>query len=152
MTDTTAPTPIVVKDGEIPLPPREMWGELANDGPAATGEPAATAPKQVAASVSVAALEYVGAETPFRTIPLRYPFRWDGVEVTAIVVRALTVQEVGDFMDGLPNPDAYRRTDLYGLMCALPGDVIRALRGVDGRRVTDACYDFLLPGDEGGTA
>lgn len=150
MTDTAATTPIVVKDGEIPLPPREMWGELANDGPAATGEPAATAPKQ--AAPSVAHLEYVGTEKPFTVIPLRYPFRWNGLTISEITIRALTVQEIGHFMDGLPDQDAYQRTDLYGAMCGLPGDVIRALCGVDGRRVTDACFDFLLPGDEGGTA
>ncbi len=144
MTDTAATTPIVVKDGEIPLPPREMWGELANDGPAATGEPAATAPKQ--AAPSVAALEFVGEKKPIRTIVLDYPFRWNGVEVTEIVVRRLTTPQVGAFMESLPEDRTYDRFDLYGLMCGLPAAVLRALPEPDGPEVVGACFDFLPRG------
>ena len=135
-----APRPdLTVQDGEIPLPPQEMWAELG------AGETTAAAPQAAPtqAAPTVAALEFVGDDRPFRAITLRYPFRWDGVVHTQIVVARLTVAQMGAFWESLPADGAYDRVDVYGLMCGLPGAVIRALPDPDGPAVTGACFDFL---------
>lgn len=152
MTDTPAPTPatpatpepILADPSEIPLPPQEMWGDLDNShvGATPTEAPASTsAPRQ--AAPTVAALEFVGETKPWVEIPLRYPFRWNGVVVETIVARRMTVAEMGAFWESLPSDGSYERTDLYGVMCSLPGSVIRALPDVDGERVTEVCFGFL---------
>lgn len=133
---------LAVKDGEIPLPPPEMWVELDNSGDAA-GKVAAGEPRQERAEATVAVLSFVGEDLPFRRVPLRYPFRFNGIVHSEIVVHRLTVSQIGAFWDGLPDDGSYERTDVYGLMCALPGSVIRALPDPDGTEVTAICFDFL---------
>lgn len=149
MTDALPDAALAVKDGEIPLPPPELWAELDNSG-APTEAVADPEPKPEQVKQTVAVLEFVGEERPFKSVPLRYPFRFEGVRHDAIVVRRLSVQEVGDFMDALPESGVYQRTELYGLMCGLPGAVIRALPDVDGDAVMEACMDFLPLGLGGG--
>ncbi len=148
MTETALPVSdaLTVKDGEIPLPPPEMWAELDNSGTAAAAieavpEPAPSAKPVVA--LPVATLEFVGDEKPFRVIPLRYPFRWDGRIYNEIRVSRLNVQQMGAFWEGLPADKSYDRTDVFALMCGLPASVIRALPDSDGFEVTGACHDFL---------
>lgn len=143
MTDALPVAALAVKDGEIPLPPPEMWAELDNSGaPAEKAAPAAAAaPTQAAPTVAV--LEFVGDDLPFRRITLRYPFRFNGVVHTEVVVHRMTVAQLGAFWDGLPDDGSFDRTDAYGLMCGFPGAVIRALPDPDGPTVTSACFDFL---------
>lgn len=143
MTDTSsvAPAPIPVKEGEIPLPPREMWDALAHDAPAEPDTRVAVAPTQV--GPTVAALEFIGDKKPARICVLDYPFRWNGIEVSEIVVRRLTTPQVAAFMERLPEDRSYDRYDLYGLMCGLPAEVLRALPEPDGPEVVGACFDFL---------
>lgn len=145
------PDTITVPDGEIPLPPEEMWAELDNseaDGPEAREAEGDGAPRK-AIEPEVAALEFVGDAKPFRVVPLTYPFRWNGVVHTEIVVRRMTVRELIEFWDGLPEDRTYDRTDAYGVMCGLPASVLRALPDVDGLAVNGACLDFL-PRELGG--
>lgn len=130
---------LTVKDGEIPMPPTDVWSEIGSTENVAPA--AAVASTQVAPTV--AALEFVGEDPPFRRIALRYPFRWDGVVHTEIVVHRMTVAQMGAFWEGLPSDGSYDRTDCYGVMCGLPGAVIRALPDPDGPTVTAACFDFL---------
>lgn len=133
----------------IPLPPKEMWAELAGEDAApATGD-ASAAPKPAR---EVAELEFVGDSPPLTTITLRYPFRWQGDVVREIVVRRLTVAQLGAFWESLPETGTFDRTDVYGLMCGLPAAVIRALPDADGTRVTAACFDFLPPALGGASA
>jgi len=134
--------PIMAGENEIPLPPPEMWADLDNSGVGAT-EDRAEPKKAPPASV---VLEFIGEKKPFVEVPLTYPFRWDGRDVTTIVVRRLTVQQLGDFWDSLPEDRTYDRTEVYGLMCGLPGAVIRSLPDPDGQRVTEAAFDFLPRG------
>jgi hypothetical protein len=141
---TSTAEPILAAEGEIPLPPREMFGELDNSkGRVEASDAPASPSARHRIAPAVAALEFVGEKKPRVEIPLAYPFRWNGVVVETIVVRRLTVAEVGAFWDGLPDDGSYERSDLYGVMCGLPGEVIRALPDVDGLRVTEVCFDFL---------
>lgn len=146
----SSPEPILAAEGEIPLPPPEMFEQLDNSG---AGETVKTAPASSSGrqSPEVADLEFVGEALPLTEIPLHYPFRWAGETVSTITVRRLTVAQMGAFWDGLPDDGAYERSDLYGVMCGLPGKVIRALPDVDGSRVTRACFDFL-PREFGGVS
>ncbi len=144
---TTETTPIPVAAGEIPLPPQEMWAALDNSGseaPAAADLP--DVPKAVSRPApEVASLTFVGANKPFREIALRFPFEWEGRRVDTITVHRLSVQQLGDFFETLPDDGAYDRMAVYGLMCGLPAAVIRALPDADGAAVTGACFDFLPP-------
>lgn len=151
MTDPTAASAdlLLVADEEIPIPPREMWDELDNSDEARTTAAPAPAPAPAAESApkqmgpTVAALEFVGDELPFRRVPLRFPFRFDGVEHREVVVHRLTVAQMGAFWDSLPEDGDYDRIDVYALMTALPPAVLRALPDPDGPAVTGACFDFL---------
>ncbi|MCO5083410.1 MAG: phage tail assembly protein [Rhizobiaceae bacterium] len=137
---------------EIPLPPEHMWAELENgatpEAPAAPAEtPAASAATAARPVVKVpvrevAELEFTGAKKPWRDIPLEYPFPFGGREVTEIRVRRLTVSEVGDLLETVPDdrPDNF---DIYAVMAGLPAPVLRGLIDVDGERVVGACWDFL---------
>lgn len=130
--------PILARDNEIPLPPPEMWPDLDNSG---------VEPKEPKKAPPVmAVLEFIGEKKPFVSIPLTYPFRWDGRDVTTIVVRRLTVQQIGDFWESLPEDRSFDRFEVYGLMCGLPGAVIRSLPDPDGQKVTGAGFDFLPRG------
>ncbi len=143
---TTTPDTLRVEEGDIPLPPPEMWAEL---GAVAPVEEAASIAPRKAVEAEVAALEFVGAEKPFRVVHLTYPFRWDGIVHDEIVVRRMRVRELIDFWDGLPEDRTYDRTDAYAVMCGLPAAVLRALPDVDGMAVNGACLDFL-PRELGG--
>lgn len=142
MSDTD---PIRVREGEIPLPPQEMWGALDNSGGA---EPTIeTPPRQKIArpAPEVAQLTFVGEAKPFREVRLLFPFLWEGSRVDVITVQRLTVHQLGAFFDTLPEDGGYDRMEVYGLMCGLPAAVLRALPDADGTRVTGACFDFLPP-------
>ncbi len=138
MTPETIPT---IAD-EIPLPPEEMWRELDNSSGEVEAETAAPSIPSAQPPL-IAVLDYVGENKPYRVIPLRWPFRWEGRVFTEIVVNRLTVQQMGAFWDALPPDRDYDRVEVYGLMCGLPAAVIRALRDPDGTEVTSACFDFL---------
>ncbi len=142
----TETTPIPVAAGEIPLPPQEMWAALDNSGaetaPAAAPDASKAAPRP---APEVATLTFVGAIKPFREIALRFPFQWEGRRIDAIIVHRLSVQQLGDFFESLPDDGAYDRMAVYGLMCGLPAAVVRALPDADGAAVTGACFDFLPP-------
>lgn len=139
----TIETPIGAADDfaveEIPLPPPEKWGELDNEGEA---EAAAPAQKPTEQAREIAKLDFVDGK-PCRRVPLTYPFNYEGRGLVAeIIVRRLTVGEVGDLLDTRPKgmPDNF---DIYGLMTGFPAAVLRGLVDVDGEEVAEACFDFL---------
>jgi hypothetical protein len=131
--------PEKVKIEEIPLPPEEMWAELDNSG---KGSPPAAKPEPGAAPADrpVEKLEFLDAVN--LVIPLKFPFRWQGKKVDAITVRRLTVGELGDLIDSIPEPRP-DNFDIYAAMTGLPAKVLRGLIDQDGEQVTEACYDFL---------
>jgi hypothetical protein len=129
-----------VKFEEIPLPPQEMWAELDNSGAAqeATKRPDAVSAPDF--SKPMERLAFVGDATE-RSIPLKFPFDWNGERISTIVMRRLTVLEVGNLLERLPqNFDNY---DIYAGMAGLPASVLRGLIDDDGEEVTQVGYDFL---------
>lgn len=141
MPDATVPEPILAAEGEVPLPPPEMFEQLDNSEPATTDPEPRPAVARTKAEVAV--LEFVGAEKPWREIPLRFPFRWEGRVVDTLLVKRLSVEQIRDYIDSLRDDEAVDRHDVYGLMCGLPGKVIRALPDPDGDHVCEVCFDFL---------
>lgn len=130
--------PSMVALGEIPLPPGDLVDELDNQKPAA-------APSDGKAQ-EIATLDFCGDEMPYAAIPLKYPFRWEGVRYDAITVRQLSTAEVGtllrEFTAKGSQPELF---DLYGAMCGLPAKVLQALPATDGDKVTEKGWDFLPP-------
>jgi len=116
-----------VKVEEIPLPPEELWKDLDNSADAdATAAPAMAGGNRPPLPVAV---------------PLEYPFERDGVLVETITLRRLTVIEVGEVLDALPeNFDFY---DIYAAMADQPAAVLRGLIDVDGEKVAEVGYSFL---------
>ncbi len=138
--------PSKVKIEEIPLPPKEMWGDLNNSGTEVAADEARKAEQVMAQKVTprpIAKLNF--RKDMFASIVLNFPFDHPdlgGVEL--VEVRRLTVGEVGDILDGR-RKDAPDMFDIYEAMTGLPADVLRGLEAQDGERVTGACFDFLPP-------
>lgn len=106
--------------------------------PARAEPPAAAAPKTV--PVDVASLGFRGAERE-KTLPLKFPFDFDGKSHDEVRIRRLTTQEVGDLMGaGSRSLDLYK---VYSVMTGLPPSVLRGLDGDDGLAVTGVCSGFL---------
>ncbi|WP_279480234.1 hypothetical protein [Aureimonas sp. SK2] len=124
---------------DFPLPPPDLAEALINS-PAA--EPTAPLPPPTIPALPpmVAVLDFLDGP-PGETVQLRYPFRLEGEEVREIRVRPLLVSEVGSIITALGGRiDNYV---FYGAMTGLPTEVVRALPGEDGDRVTDVAYGFL---------
>ena len=129
--------PESVKIEEIPLPPQELWNELDNSRQ--TPDEKQQAAPAIRRKQPVERLEFLqNAET---TIPLAYPFRRNGEVVDKITMRRLTVGELGDVIDSLP--DNFDNYDIYAAMCGLPSAVLRGLIDVDGDKIMEIGYDFL---------
>ena len=137
--------PKLVEDAsDVPLPPEHLVDDLDNQSPANV-EPEVV--------LEVATLDFFGDDLPTWTHRLKYPFRWEGVAHTEIVVRQLTTAEVGDVYRKARVADRMPELmEVYAVMTGLPAKVLRALPAVDGDPVTKAAYDFLppslLPGSE----
>ncbi len=129
------PKPILVKDGEIPLPPNEMWEDLDNAAelPVAPARPAATK--------TVATLDFTGGKPWERHVPLDFPFVWEGREIATITVRRLTTAEMGAIVER--HGADFDQWDIFAVMTGLPAAVLRGLESGDGDAVTEVAYDFL---------
>lgn len=126
---------------EIELPPVETWPkEVTTAAPAAGSEPvAAQVPSRPAAEA--AKLEFVGGEM-VKVIDLEFPFKLDGVVISAVTIRRLTVAEVSEVVDRRSDEDALGY-QLFSAMTGLPVPVLRGLIDDDGTAVTEACFHFL---------
>lgn len=124
---------------EIPLPPEEMWKDLDNSGAKAASP--ATTPEEPAKRERRAAMRLNFLRATEAKVPLEFPFEWEGKNVDTIVLKRLTVGEVGDLIDTLP--DNFDNYDIYAAMCGLPASVLRGLIDVDGQKVAEVGYDFL---------
>lgn len=109
-----------------------------NDPAARIEPPASSIPK--AAPVEVASLAFTGADRE-KTLPLKFPFGFEGKFHDEVRIRRLTTQEVGDLMGaGSGSLDLYK---VYSVMTGLPPSVLRGLDGDDGLAVTGVCSGFL---------
>lgn len=133
---------------EIPLPPREMWEELDNSevesAPSipAKALPVKPAPEMLASSRPRKALRFTSGEFS-KNVPLQFPFEDDELGVvTAIIVRRLSVGEVGEILDERTGEEV-DNFDIYARMTSTPAEVLRGLMDVDGEEVSRVCFDFL---------
>ncbi|CUW88240.1 phage tail assembly protein [Agrobacterium genomosp. 2] len=130
--------PSDVKFEEIPLPPRELWGDIA----AAAGEANAGLPANPPEDITdVAELEFVDASHQI-SVPLKYPFRLNGRVVKEVKVRRLTLGQVDAFIRRAAAA-SFSTFDIYAEMTGLPAPILRGLIDEDGNAVVDAAYDFL---------
>lgn len=136
--------PSDVKFEEIPLPPRELWGDSATAAAAGASTEVSAPVLTTGSEREIEALDFLLEENSdvLRNIPLKFPFNWQGGPVRTIAVRRLTTGEVGNIIDKRPAnvPDNF---DIYGAMTGLPASVLRGLISDDGEVVAEACYDFL---------
>lgn len=122
---------------EIPLPSDDLiasWDDQPSTQAKSEPQKADAAP-----APEVASLDYVDG-APGQTIKLDHPFNFDGRRIEEIIVSPLTTIETAQVIERNSAPDVY---EFYGAMSDLPASVIRALRGRDGDRVTEAGYGFL---------
>lgn len=120
---------------DVPLPPEHLVDDLDNQDPSNV---------EAAPPLEVATLDFFGDELPTWTHSLKYPFRWEGVPHTEIVVRQLNAMEIGNVYQQARA--ANRLPDLmevYAVMTGLPAKVLRALPAVDGEPVVNKAFDFL---------
>lgn len=130
--------PSDVKFEEIPLPPRDMWGDSATAAVEADADLPAKPPEEIQ---DVAELEFVDASHQ-KSVPLKYPFRLNGREVKVVTVRRLTLGQVDAFIRRAA-ASSFSTFDIYAEMTGLPAPVLRGLIDEDGNAVVDAAYDFL---------
>lgn len=112
----------LLEPGDVPLPPEGADGE------------AVSIPKPPL----VAALDFLDPAALSKTVPLDFPFRWEGREVREIVVRRLAVAEIGAVVAKIGDtPDLFA---FYAAMTGFPPEVLRGLRD---EAVIEACTPFL---------
>ena len=134
---TLTPEEAAVDIAEIPLPSDDLIASW--DDQPATQSKAEPQKADAAPAPEVASLDYVDG-APGQTIKLDHPFNFDGRRIEEIIVSPLTTMEMGALVERQATADFF---EFYGAMAGLPASVIRALRGNDGDRVTEACYGFL---------
>lgn len=114
----------------------------AKSGAAAGGaeiEPPAAAPAVVAAEVAVLAFKAAN-DLRSKTVPLDWPFDFNGGTIDAITVRRLPMISVNQLVASERYRDLY---EIYAEMTGLSAAVLRGLDSDDGERVTGVCWDFL---------
>ena len=135
--------PLQVRPEDIPLPPKEMWGELDNfqaeERPGAVST--ASIPAAPTTSMAIAKLAFIGGKAWSQSIPLDFPFEWDGREISTITVRRLTTAEMGEVVGRVGS--GFDQWDIFAAMAGLPADVLRGLEAGDGDAVTGVAWDFL---------
>lgn len=129
-----------VKEGDVPLPPPEMWAELQIDEGGAA--PAAEGPQHSPAKgKETARLAFAGGAVWSKDVPLAFPFEWEGRVVDKITVRRLTTAEMGDVV--ARSGQDFDQFDVFAAMTGLPAAVLRGLEAGDGDEVTGVAWDFL---------
>jgi hypothetical protein len=134
---------------EIPMPPPALWAELDNSAQNAGSAKPSTGASTVAPAAALPAREVeklVFARSTSTTVPLEFAF--DHPEfghIASVIVRRLTVAQVGDILDRRSRTSAPDLYDIYAEMTQLPAPVLRGLEAGDGGRVVEVCWDFLPP-------
>ena len=140
------PIPVVpdtrtVKDGDIPLPPPEMWDDFDNHAiPAAASAPSAASPAR-SAEKETARLVFTGTAAWSKEVPLDFPFEWEGRVIDTITVRRLTTAEMGEVVTRAGG--GFDQWDVFAAMTGLPAAVLLGLEAGDGDMVTEVAWDFL---------
>lgn len=138
-TPNSKDNPSDVKLEDIPLPPEALWKELDNSDQVAPKQPTAAPPVETTDDRIV--LQFLAGDTS-KTVPLAYPFLFEGSEVREITVRRLSLGDVQTLLRKYAGK-SYTLIDIYAEMSGLPAPVLRALIDEDGTAVTEAAYDFL---------
>lgn len=121
-----------VSADEMPPVPPVLPDEPEAPAPAAPPAAAAAAP-------AVADLDFVATRSAL--VPLKWPYRrGDGTLVSEIVIRALTLAQMGELGTAGRLGDLY---EVYGAMCGVPAAELRGLDADDGSEVVDRAYPFL---------
>lgn len=135
MTDDTSDLPPLdtsTEQEKFPLPPADVVDQmLRQDAESAPARPVAEPAK----------LNFIGGKAWAKTIPLDYPFEYEGRVVSEITAHRMTTAEVGAVADQLGT--AFTRWDLIAAMVGLPVEVLRGLEAGDGDAVMEAAIDFL---------
>lgn len=92
-----------------------------------------------------AVLEFLDPSAVSKRVPIDFPFKWDGQNVTAVTVRRLSLAEVAVTMEACQAADDGDLTPFYAAMIGLPAPVLRGMIEQDGQKVVDACTPFLPP-------
>ena len=119
------------------LPPEGLPGEPK-------AEPAAVAVERPKAEV--AKLRFLDPSAVMKTVPLKYPFAYEGedgaeIEVREITVRRLSVAEVAEIFRAARGRDDIDLFPFYAAMTGLTPQVLRAIPDDEG--VIETCVPFL---------
>lgn len=108
------------------------------------GEPKAEAPP-AKPKAEIAALRFLDPDAVSKTIPLKYPFAYDGgdgeIEVSEVTIRRLSVAEVAEIVNARRGESDIDLFPFYAAMTGLPAAVLRAIP--DDEEVIAACVPFL---------
>jgi len=134
------PDTITVPEGEIPMPPPDMWAELDNSEAAVETVPTTAAPSRTTEK-ETARLVFTGSAAWSKEVLLDFPFEWEGRVVDTITVRRLTTAEMGEVVTR--TGEGFDQWDVFAAMTRLPAAVLRGLEAGDGDAVTGVAWDFL---------
>ncbi|MCY1705254.1 hypothetical protein [Pannonibacter sp. SL95] len=133
---------------EIPMPPPALWAELDNSAQSSgSAKPSTGAPAAPAAALPAREVEKLAfSRSTATTVPLEFAFDHPELgHIASVIVRRLTVGQVGDILDRRSRTSAPDLYDIYAEMTQLPAPVLRGLEAGDGGRVVEVCWDFLPP-------
>lgn len=129
----TLPPPIDAEPALKPVMPASGKPTDFGDSPTSGGAVVAAEPLPL-----VAMLDFVEPHRREVAVSLEHPFIWEGQRVDGVKVRRLISAIYGQWDASAGDTD-----DLYGLMCGLPGPVIRGLDADDRRAIAEAAFPFL---------
>lgn len=117
---------------QAPLPPE-----------GAEGEPVAEV-KKVEPELEVATLIFLDPGAMEKSIPLNWPFVWNGVEYHGVTARRLSYAEVARVYERAKDAEGdVKLIEFYAEMTGLPAAVLRGMESGDGQAVIEGCYPFL---------
>lgn len=136
--DAMASTPLPAN--AFASPPRKPF----MPPPGLPGEPV-DAPAREKPKAERAALRFLEPDTVMKSVPLKYPFAYEGadgeIEVREVAIRRLAVVDVAEIFNAARNRDDIDLFPFYAAMTGLPAAVLRAMP--DDEEVIAACVPFL---------
>lgn len=129
----TLPLPIDAEPVLTPVMPASGRPIDVGSSPAAGASAVVAEPRP-----QVAVLEFAEPHKREATVALDYPFMWEGQRIDSVKVRRLISAIYGRWDTSTGDTD-----DLYGLMCGLPGAVIRGMDTDDRTAIAEAAFPFL---------
>lgn len=129
----TLPPPIDAEPALKPVMPASGRPIGVGGSPASGTSAIAAEPRPL-----VAVLDFIEPHKREVMVPLDHPFIWEGERIESVKVRRLISAIYGRWDAGTGDTD-----DLYGLMCGLPGPVIRGMDADDRRAIAEAAFPFF---------